>query len=158
MPINKTKKLLVVHGMECSMEQLIEQIPYMNQANTIIIQSYGSVILPFGDIMRDIITVVYQEYVDEIFVAYPNAIQKNSRPMSGKIYENTELQEKIKTLEYLFKNCSPEFSHTNLKDWLEGEKMAGKQNSADIISRHPLMPTSVKITEIPIEQGNSVFC
>ena len=100
--------------------------------------------------MRDIIVAVYQENVEEIFVVATKDDQKNTGDILNKIYENKELQEKIQTLDYLFKNCKPEFPEGSISEWLEGGKTLTDdvQNSVNVIRHHPLMPTHVKVTEL----------
>ena len=109
MYIDEKKKVLFVIGMEHKMEHLIKQNTNINPENIMILQSYEPVISPFGDLMRDIIIAVYQENVEEIFVVATKDDQKNTGDILNKIYKNKELQEKIQTLDYLFKNCKPEF-------------------------------------------------
>ena len=53
MDIDEKKKVLFVIGMEHKMEHLIKQTSNINLGNFLILQSYGPVILPFGDLMRD---------------------------------------------------------------------------------------------------------
>ena len=145
------KKVLVVLGTAL--------VPDTNQENIITIQSYGSVISPFGDTMRDIIIAVYQENVDEIFVV--SAKEDSSRmEFLKKIFENSELQGKLKTLNYLFENCMPEFPEGSIRGWLLGGDFSsnGGQNGIDVIRNHPLMPSHVKVTELPINQEVNVFC
>ena len=111
---------------------------------------------PFGDLMRDIIVAVYQENVEEIFVVATKDDQKNTGDILNKIYENKELQEKIQTLDYLFKNCMPEFPEGSISEWLEGSKTLtdGVQNNVNVIRHHPLMPSHVKVTELFIDKEN----
>ncbi|MFC3885574.1 carbonic anhydrase [Bacillus songklensis] len=157
MYIDEKKKVLFVIGMEHKLERLIKQATNVNPENIIILQSYEPVISqPFDDLMRDIIVAVYQENVEEIFVVATKDDQKNTGNILNKIYENKGLQEKIQTLDYLFKNCMPEFPEGNISEWLEGSETLtdGVQNSVNVIRHHPLMPSYVKVTELFIDKEN----
>ncbi|GHI00196.1 carbonic anhydrase [Neobacillus kokaensis] len=157
---NEKKKVLFVSGMGHKKEELIKQIGEQNNENIIIIESYGSVIAPFGEIMRNIIIAAYQENVDEIFVAAIKSHQNDVDETLKKVSENKTLQDKIQTLDYLFKNCMPEFPENNIKAWIGGVKdlSKGGQTSIDIIRNHPLMPSHVKVTELLINEENNVLC
>ncbi|MBU8919030.1 carbonic anhydrase [Neobacillus sp. 114] len=156
MKINDNKKVLFVIGMEQSPESIIEKMSGLHPDNILVLQSYGPAIAPFSDLMRDIIIAVYRENVEEICVAVPTANRKNARETLKKIYNNKELQEKIQTLDYLFKNSMPEHPKGGIREWLEGNEASAnnKQNSADVIRNHPLMPSNVKVTELTIENEN----
>ena len=147
---DEKKKVLFVIGMDHKMEHLIKQTTNINPENIMILQSYEPVISPFGDLMRDIIIAVYQENVEEIFVVATKDNQTNTGDILNKIYKNKELQEKIQTLDYLFKNCKPEFPEGSISEWLEGSKTStdGIQNNVNVIRHHPLMPSHVKVTEL----------
>ena len=86
----------------------------------------------------------------------PKIDQTNTRDILNKIYKNKELQEKIQTLNYLFRTCKPEFPEGSINEWLEGSNMStsGIQNMVSVISHHPLMPAHVKVTELFINQEN----
>jgi carbonic anhydrase len=154
--IDEKKKVLLVMGMEHKLDCIMKQFPTINQKNMIVLQSYEAVISPFSDVMRDIIVAVYQENVEEIFVAATKMDSKNTGNFLNKIYENKELQEKIQTLDYLFKNCKPEFPEESLYEWLSGGKNVTDdiQNRANVIRHHPLMPSNVKITELWMDTEN----
>lgn len=157
MNMNEKKKVLFVMGMEHSPESIIEKMSSLEPNNILVLQSYGPSIAPFSDLMRDIILAVYRENVEEIFVALPTANRKNARETLKKIYNNKELQDKIQTLDYLFKNSMPEHSKGSIREWLEGGNEAPSnriQNNADVIRNHPLMPANVKVTELLIESEN----
>lgn len=156
MYVDEKKKVLFVIGMEHKLEHLIKQVPHINPEDIKVLQCYGPVISqPFGDLMRDIIVSVYQENVEEIFVAGTKDDQKNTRDVLNKIYENKGLQKKIQTLNYLSKNCMPEFPEGNISEWLEGHALTdGVQNSVNIIRDHPLMPPHVKVHELLIDKEN----
>ncbi|MCH6265012.1 carbonic anhydrase [Neobacillus citreus] len=158
MNMNEKKKVLFVIGMEQSPEIIIEKMSSLEPNNILVLQSYGPAIAPFSDLMRDIILAVYRENVEEIFVTVPTANRKNARETLKKIYDNKELQEKIKTLDYLFKNSMPEHPKGSIREWLEGNESSSSansiQNNADVIRNHPLMPSNVKVTELIIETKN----
>ncbi|MED4202507.1 carbonic anhydrase [Neobacillus mesonae] len=155
MQINAKKKILLVSGMEQEPGNIREMVP---DTDLIVIQSYGSSISPFGDLMRDLIIAVYQEGVDEIFVVVANKGRKgeSSFEMLKKLSENKAFRDKIQTLDYLFKNCMPEFPESSLMEWLAGDKETGNggQSNADIIRNHPLIPSHIKVTELMINKNN----
>lgn len=143
------KKILFVTGMESKFEQLIKQRVGFHPENTFILQSHETVIAPFGDLMRDILFSVYQENVKEIFVVGLN--KEHTAPSAAdavtKILENKELQKKLQTLNYLFKNCMPEFTENHIEQWLRDESTATDRvrKSVDTIRQHPLMPSDIRI-------------
>lgn len=156
MKTDEKKKVLFVMGMEQNPEKMMKQITSYTRENILVMQSYGSKIEPFGDLMRDIILAVYREKVKEIFVAVPKVNKKNAKETLKKIDDNRELQTKIKTLDYLFKNCKPEYFNGSIREWLgSGETSANStQTNADVIRNHPLLPSNIKVTEVMMESEN----
>ncbi|MCM3569474.1 carbonic anhydrase [Neobacillus mesonae] len=146
------KKILFTVGQEQKVDPLLKQLPAVDPKNTILIQSYGPVTSPFGDKMRDIITAVYQEKVDEIIVATVKDEHKNTSDIMEAIVKNKELKDRIQTVEYLFKNCAPEFPEGNLSEWLAGCSAEKRESSIDVIRHHPLLPSNVKVTLIELNQ------
>jgi carbonic anhydrase len=154
---DKKKKVLVlfVIGMEQKLERFIKEETNVNPENMIILQTYQPVVsYPFDDLMRDIIIAVYQDNVEEIVVVSTNDYQKNTGDILNKIYKNKELQDKIQTLDYLFKNCMPEFPEGTVSVWLQGGKTItdSVQKTVNIIRKHPLLPSHVKVKELYIDQ------
>lgn len=147
--MSKKKKVLFVIGMEHRIEQIIKENTNLNPENILILKSYEHVISPFGDLMRSILIAVYQENVEEIVVSTVQNNQK-TRVNIEKIYENKELQDKIRILDYLFQNSKPEFPAGSIKEWLEGSKTSREsmQNSVNIIRQHPLIPSNINVREI----------
>lgn len=155
MHINGKGKILFVTGSGHELEKILNQMNRINRENIIILQSHGQEIFqPFDDFMREIILTVYQENIEGIFVIDTKKDQKYSRDLFSKIYENKELQEKIQIVDYLLKNCTPEFPESSIHEWFEGVKTVttGVQKNAEIIRNHPLMPPDVKITELYIDK------
>ncbi|NRD76231.1 carbonic anhydrase [Bacillus sp. BRMEA1] len=146
----KKKKVLLVIGNEDKIEDIKKEFPSIDFENMIILQSYGSVISPFGDQMRDIILTVYQENVEEIIVTISKANKMNTDETIKKILENEELQEKLKTYHYLFTYCIPEFPEGGIKSWLEGSNPLKDdlQKSVEVIRQHPLLPSTVKVRSL----------
>lgn len=152
MVIDEKKKVLFITGMEHGLELFIKQETNLNPENTIILQSFGSEISqPYDDLMRNIIIAVYEENVEEIFVVAAKDEQKKNSDILNKIFENKELQGKIKTLDYLFQNCMPEFPERNIRDWLEGSSV-GVDHSIAMIRNHPLMLDHVKVSKLLIDK------
>ncbi|MGP7816583.1 carbonic anhydrase [Niallia sp. 01092] len=160
MHIDKKKKVLYLIGIEHNLDHLMKLETNINPENIIILQSYNPVISQsFGDIMRDIIVAVYQEKVEKIFVVAAKDDQRNTEDIFNIISENKGLQEKIQTLDYLSKYCTPEFPEGSIMEWLEGSKTVtdGVQNSVNIIRRHPLMPSHVKVQGLIINKENDIL-
>jgi carbonic anhydrase len=156
MNIDEKKKVLYVIGRDQNPESILKKITSLQSNNILILQCYGLTISPFSDLMRDIIIAIYQENVEEIFVIVSKDEQKGTREIFKKIYENKGLQEKMQTLDYLFKNCMAEFPKGSIREWLEGSETSSNsmQNIVNIIRNHPLMPSNVKVQEFLIENEN----
>ncbi|MEH7120005.1 carbonic anhydrase [Neobacillus vireti] len=157
MNIDEKKKVLYLIGMEQNSESIIKKLTSL-QPNSLILPCYEIDIAPFGDLMRDIIIAVYQENVEEIFVTVSKDDRKYYREIFKEISENKGFQEKLHTLDYLFKNYMPEFPKISIKEWLEENTNSSSrmQNIVDIIQNHPLIPSNVKVTEYLIETENEL--
>jgi len=154
---DEEKKVLFVIGTEQKLERFIREETNVNPENMIILQTYQPFVsYPFDDLMRDIIIAVYQDNVEEIVVVSTKDDQKNTGDIMNKIYKNKELQDKIQTLDYLFKNCMPEFPEGTVSAWLDGGKTLtdSVQKTANTIRNHPLLPSHVKVKELHIDQAN----
>jgi carbonic anhydrase len=154
---DEKKKVLFVIGMEQKLERFTKEETNVNPENMIILQTYQPVVShPFDELMRDIIIAVYQDNVEEIVVVSTNDYQKNTGDILNKLYKNKELRDKIQTLNYLFKNCMPEFPEGTVSGWLQGGKTLtdSVQKTVNIIRNHPLLPSNVKVKELYIDQGN----
>lgn len=157
MSTDEKKKVLFVAGIEHKRECLLKKVPHVQPENIFVLQNYDSFIChPFDDVMRDILITVYQEGVDEVIVVAPKMDQKYKKDALNKIYKNKELQDKLQTLDYLFKNCMPDFPDGNIQSWLEGGKtIIGRlHHSANLIRKHPLMPSNIKVTELLLDKEN----
>ncbi|MEH7224028.1 carbonic anhydrase [Bacillus sp. JJ1566] len=140
------RKVLFVTDAEYKPEDLTKYVNGINPEDIIILNSYGREILqPFGDILRDIIITVFQENIEDIFVVGDKGTGTSSQ--LGRCTCPSVPQDKLETLEYLFKNCRPEFLDMSLREWLEGNKTAIDyvQKNADTIRNHPLMPSEVVV-------------
>jgi len=154
---DEKNKVLFVIGMDPKLERFIKEESNVNPKDMIILQTYQPVISnPFDDLMRDIIISVYQDNVEEIVVVSKNHHQKNTEDILNKIYKNKELQDKIQTLDYLFKNCMPKFPEGTVSAWLqEGKTLTESvQKTVNIIRNHPLLPSYVKVTELYMDQAS----
>ncbi len=154
MQMARTKKVLVVIGKEQPIEHFIQKNPDFNLENSLLVQNVESIISPFGDVMRDIIVAVYEENIEEIFVVGGREIQSIPEGILRNIQERKEMKAKIQTLDYLFKNCMPEFTESDIGQWLAGRKPAKErvQKSAEAIRKHPLMPANVKVRGLVLDQ------
>lgn len=150
MVVNNEKNILFVVDLDVDINDLIKRNQNIKRENIIVLQS-GLVISPFDDLMRSIIIAVYQYNIVEIVVA--SSPKKNGQKSlwarRSEEYQ-VEYPEKVQTLNYLFKNCKPEFLEDNLSEWFEGRETLtnGTRNTVSVISQHPLIPSDIKITEI----------
>jgi carbonic anhydrase len=152
MNIEKKKKILFLIGIEQNQETFNNKF---NNENIVFLQCYQPLITqPFDDLMRDILIAVYQENVEKIVVVASKKDQKMKRATLAKMLGNKGLQEKIQTLDYLFKNTMTEFTAGNIKEWLEsdGSLMERVKNTVNLIQHHPLMPSNVKVKELWVDQ------
>ncbi|UOF92387.1 carbonic anhydrase [Fodinisporobacter ferrooxydans] len=160
MDSDENKKVLFVIGMDHDPEQFLRQVTHIHSENILLLQIYGPEISQsFSDLMRDIIIAVYQENAEEIFVVGTADDRKkpvDAQDLLNKIFENEGLQENIQTVEYLFKNCTPEFPGVTLSEWLEGSKTSteGIRKSVEIIRHHPLMPSYVRVQGLLMNKEN----
>lgn len=155
---DEQKKVLFVVGIEHKLETLIKQRMNIDPESILFIHHDRPEDLePFGNLMRDIIVAVYMENVEEIYLVSSNADKKNEGVILDKIYERLGSEEEIQTLDYLFKNCMPEFPNRNLREWLEGSKSKTDREAADFIRNHPLIPSDVKVTNIFFENTRTVM-
>lgn len=153
MNIEKKKKMLFLIGIEQNQEAFNNKF---NNENIVFLQCYQPLIAqPFDDLMRDILIAVYQENVEKIVVVASKKDQKMKRATLAIMLGNKGLQEKIQTLDYLFKNTMTEFPAGNIKEWLEadGSLMERVKNTVNLIQHHPLMPSNVKVKELWVDQG-----
>ncbi|WP_026021941.1 carbonic anhydrase [Bacillus timonensis] len=145
---DKRKNVLFVAAMECKPEFLTKHVNHINPEDIIILRSYeGGVLQPFGDVMRDIIIAVYHKNIEEIFVIAAKNEQHPLEDILSKLADNHDFQEKLQTLDYLFKNNIPELSGASTREWLEGHKTAMDfvQKSVNTIRNHPLIPSDVRV-------------
>ncbi|HDR7719776.1 carbonic anhydrase [Bacillus albus] len=148
---SKNKKVLVLTDIEHGIEPIIQQVTNIQQENILTIHSYDSVIVhPYGDIMRSIIIAIYQENVEEIFVVGIEDKETSSVNLQTQrdfIKDNIEL-------DYLFKNCMPEFSSGSLNEWLSGQENVSEniEKSIEMIRHHPLVPSNIKVHGFMIDR------
>lgn len=143
---DEKKKVLVIMGMDQKLEHYMNQLPAVSREHILVIQCYGPVIShPYDDVMRAIILAVYEEHVEEIYVASANVNRKHINNLVAKIYEDKALQKKIKSIDYLFKYDNLKMTGGSVKEWLEG---LGTHDSAAMIQQHPLLPPQVKVTQL----------
>lgn len=155
---DERKKILFVVGMEHKLENFIQQKMKINPENMVYIY-YNRLedLEPFGNVMRNTIAAVYMENVEEIYLVSTNNDQKNEGSSLNKILRKIGPQAEMQTLDYLFKNCMPEFPGKNISDWIEGSRTLADdiQNSMNVIRNHPLMPSDIKVSELLIEKIDS---
>lgn len=155
---NKTNKTaLFLTDIEPGLETFLNKETMIELENMLIIQSYGTVISnPYGDIMRSIIIAIYQENVQEIFVV--GTEDEKGVPTDLKSLLETEdkqMKEKLKTLDYLFEQCMPEFRDGTLKEWIEVREATVAQRvqkSIEMLRQHPLVPSTVTVKGIIVNK------
>ncbi|HHP1051375.1 carbonic anhydrase [Bacillus cereus group sp. BfR-BA-01354] len=148
---SKNKKVLLLTDIEHGIEPTIQQVTNIQQENMLTIHSYDSVIVhPYGDIMRSIIIAIYQENVKEIFVV---GIEDKKTSSVNLQTQRDFIKDKIE-LDYLFKNCMPEFASGSLNQWLSGQKNVSEniEKGIDMIRHHPLVPSNVKVRGFRIDR------
>jgi len=152
-----SQKVLFVIGMEENMEILLQQAVQIDPEAMLILQMDGPVISQyFSDAMRDIMIAVYEENVRDIYV-----VGKKEDPLGKakrkewleKIYGNEKLKEKLRTIDYLFEHCTPEFPGIKFREWLEGSVTSAEhiEKSVKMIRRHPLLPADVQVHGLLLE-------
>lgn len=154
MNLDEHKKVLFVIGMEHKLENIIRQKMKINPESILFIHGYRPDALePFGHLMREIIVAVYMGNVEEIFLVSSHDDKKNDGGgILNQIYEKIGSEKDMQTLDYLFKNCMPEFPNRNLKEWLEGGRTLTSAERIHMIRKHPLMPFNIKVTELMIDK------
>ena len=122
MDLEENKKVLLVVGMKQELDEGdVKKIgPYLPEEIIILESNELDRIEPFGDLMRDILIHVYQNNIEEIFIAEPKEDRKNSKDVLGEIEKNIDMQKNIRTLDYLFTYCDSEFPVKTIKEWFEG--------------------------------------
>ncbi len=158
MYLKENKKVLFVVKRETEIDSRDVKERYQILPEEIIILESDELdqIEPFGELMREILLYVYQKNIEEIVIVDTKKDRKDSVDVLGIIGKNIDPQKNMSTLHYLFTHCHPEFSNTTLIEGLEGNDsfIDTKQKSVEVIRRHPLMPPSVKVTELPIGSEN----
>lgn len=158
MYLEEKTKVLFVTGMEQELDYFHIKQRYNIPPERIILLESNELdrIQPFGDLMRSILLNVYQKNVEEIVVFATTEDRKNSEDMLSIAGENKALQKNIRTLDYLFSHCKPEYPDRMIRGCCEGSTtlIDDIQNAVDVIRHHPLMPLSVKVKELWMDQKN----
>nr|WP_309100628.1 carbonic anhydrase [Fredinandcohnia onubensis] len=157
------KKTLFITDMESGLEPILQEETNVQPENMLMIQSYGPLIShPFGEIMRSIILAIYQENVEEIFVVGTtnkhNNLDDAQRQLKLPAVNKIIMDDKIKTVDYLFKNVKPEFVEASVSDWLDGSGNDAEciKKSIEKIRQHPLVPPYVKIHSLVVNRNVEV--
>ncbi|MED2041231.1 carbonic anhydrase [Bacillus wiedmannii] len=148
---SKNKKVLLLTDIEHGIEPIIQQVTNIQRESMLTIHSYDSVIVhPYGDIMRSIIIAIYQENVEEIFVV--GIEDKETDVVNLQIQR--DFIKNNREIDYLFKNCMPEFSSDSLNAWLSGQENVSEniEKSIDMIRHHPLVPSDIKVHGFMIDR------
>ncbi|WP_252607352.1 carbonic anhydrase [Bacillus paralicheniformis] len=156
--MEENKKILMIIGMEKQLEQTICRAANIQPENALVLKSvFPDISQPYGNLMRDIITLVHRNKAEEIWIVRDKHEQTADEDISDLLNRNKDLSDRMQTLEYLFQNCSPELPHGSIDEWLSPSENAaeGVQKSVAAIRRHPLIPSHVKVKGFLIE--NSVL-
>jgi carbonic anhydrase len=146
MNFNKNAKVLFLTGVDQELPQLLQQMTNINIENMMTLQVYGPEIAqPYGDLMRAIILAIYQGNVEEVVVVGTTDDQR--RDVRAKLVEQDGIQEKAKTVDFLFTRCMPEFPGITLDEWLQGSKTVtdSVQKSVKLLREHPLLPSGFTV-------------
>ncbi|WP_338448324.1 hypothetical protein R4Z09_19025 [Niallia oryzisoli] len=158
MHLKVNKKVLFVVGMEQKIDfRYVKQRYHILPEEILIIESDElDRIQPYGDLMRDILLHVYQKNIEDIFIVHDKEDRKKSEDIKSIMEKSKALQHNQHTLDYLFGNANPEFPEGSIREWLEGNYrlIEDIQNKIEVIRRHPLMPSSVKVTELRLGKDN----
>ena len=75
------------------------------------------------------------------------------------LLKNKDLKDHVKMMDYLFQNCTPEFSGGKISEWLEGKENITEsiRKSVDIIRHHPLAPFYVKVQGFMLNNEKEEF-
>ncbi|WP_042356776.1 hypothetical protein [Bacillus rubiinfantis] len=145
------KALLVVIGDGSAFEAFGKQLTDGYREDIILIRSSSAFLAPFDDVMREIILTVYQEGIAEILVTTTKVSSEEQR-LSEQILENQQLQQNIQTLDYLFRNCHPEFPSGTIRQWLLGGSHDSITKCLQVIQEHPLLPRHVKVRKFQVDE------
>lgn len=155
MSIDKNKKALVISDFDQELVTILQRVTNIQPENMLTIESYGCIIShPFGDIMRSVIIAIYEENVEDIFVVGT----KDNSHHTVKLPTRLE-KDKIKTLDYLFKNSTPELQGGTLNAWLNGKGNVREniKKSVDIIRHHALVPSHVNVRGLLIDHNDGEY-
>lgn len=148
MGITGDKNVLLITGIEDKLEQSICHAAAIKPEKMIVLKSvFPHISQPYSDLMRDIITLVFQKKIGEILIVRSKNEQAADIDLENFLFENPQVKDKLQTIDYLFQHGNPEFPFSNLEEWLNGEKSVaqGIQQSVDLIRRHPFIPSHVKV-------------
>ncbi|WP_227394491.1 carbonic anhydrase [Jeotgalibacillus aurantiacus] len=141
--MNTDKKVLILTDIQEGIESIMKEITDVDSENMMIIQSYDTTIVhPYDEIMRSIIHCVYNENIETIYVV--GSSDKTATDTKKKIQS-----ESIPALNYLFKHHMPELQADTVEEWLKTESShESVKKTVSLISRHPLIPSHVKVQGI----------
>ncbi|MBW0763010.1 hypothetical protein [Mammaliicoccus lentus] len=154
--MNEENNILILGELNTHPEdEFIKQV-VDKTAHVITINSYQSEIAQaYGDVMRSIILSIYQKNIQEIYIIGKDEAHNLSNiHLSEKI---KSMESRLKTIDYLFKNCKPEMNGESIIDWLNGERDVHKriEESVNQIYNHPLVPENIKISGIIFKENDA---
>jgi carbonic anhydrase len=159
--LHNRKKALFIIGIEGQLEQWLYSEINIPTDQILVLKSNGPVISePFDCLMRSIIVAVYQEKVEEIFII--GSIDSDESIVDpsnllAKMKQKGITSFNIQIEEYLFKHCFPGFRANDLSRWVERSKTVidGVKQSVDLIQRHPLIHSGVRVHGLLIDTVNN---
>ncbi|NLP51656.1 hypothetical protein [Bacillus sp. RO1] len=139
-------KALVLTGLDREIERYFEDITNRKLEDLIIINSYGAEISQgYSSLMRNIILAVYMEKIEDIYIVvdkYDKGFSIHPEDLYALMEEEGGNVDVIKTLNYI-----KAVGANDVMKWLSGSSNVEStvQNNIDLIKKHPLLPTSIKV-------------
>ncbi len=156
MYLEENKKVLFVVGMEqnVNIEYVKEKYQLLPEEIHMIESDELDRIEPFGDLMRDILLYVYQKDIEEIVIVDQSGKRNHSESILSMIDNRLDMQNSNSILDYLFSHGNPEFQEGTIREWIEGSHriIEDRQDNVEKIRRHPLMPDSIIVTNLRLDQ------
>ncbi|TFD92940.1 carbonic anhydrase [Jeotgalibacillus sp. R-1-5s-1] len=144
--MNTDKKVLILTDVEQGIESIIKEMTDADSENMVVIRSFDTTIVhPYDEIMSSIIQFVYNDNIEAIYVV--GSSDKTATDIKKKIQS-----ESIPALNYLFKHHMPELQADTVEEWLKTDSShESVKKSVNLISRHPLIPSHIKVQGIVVD-------
>jgi carbonic anhydrase len=143
------KKVLFIIGMEEPLEQWLYSATHLPAEQMLVLVSHGPLISePYDSLMRSVIIAVHQENVEEIFVI--GATDTDEFQLVERDLISIVNHGKVPLTN---KDHLSEFKENDIFKWLKGSETVTDsiKQSVDLIRRHPLMPSGVKVYGLSVD-------